>query len=85
MNVETHSNMMIGNRLTSGGTMRSVLKVGSGQQVRNSNEDIRDIGGQQEKKKVNVNKDDPNGGADYFKDVIHEIKREERKFKRATM
>ena len=73
----------IANRIGSGQTIKSVLKVGSGQTVRNSNEDSREFDQKQEKRKVN--KDDPNSGADYFKDVIHEIKKEERKFKRATM
>ena len=78
---------MMGNasRIGSGGTVKSVLKVGSGQTVRDSSENIRDIGSQLEKKKTNVKKDDPNSGADFFKDVIHEIKKEERKFKKAEM
>ena len=77
----------MGNRIASGGTVKSVLKVGSGQTVRDSSENIREIGSQLEKKKtlINNNKDDPNSGADFFKDVIHEIKKEERKFKRAEM
>ena len=59
------------------------MKVTSGQNVRNSNEDSREFDQKQEKRKVK--KDGPNSDADYFKDVIHEIKKEERKFKRAEM
>ena len=76
-------------KVGSGGNLKSALKIGSAQGGRNdglksSNEDSREIGGHQEKKKVNkADPNNPNSGADFFKDVIHEIKREERKFKKA--